>query len=147
METVAGLIPLLVYEDIEAAHDFLVKAFGFQPGGVERDPGGNVVHAEIRWASSVIWLHRVTEEHELASPRSAAPATGGLVVHVDDVDAHFARARDAGAAIDSEPEDQPYGQREYGASDPEGHRWWFATPITDMAGRRHTTRRASDSSC
>jgi hypothetical protein len=38
METVAGLIPLLVYEDIEAAHDFLVKAFGFQPGGVERDP-------------------------------------------------------------------------------------------------------------
>jgi MerR family transcriptional regulator, thiopeptide resistance regulator len=134
METITGVIPLLVYEDIEAAHDFLVKAFGFQPGGVERDSGGNVVHGEVRWASSVIWLHRVTEEHDLASPRSAAPATGGLVVHVDDVDAHFARARDAGAAIDSGPTDQPYGQREYGARDLEGHRWWFATPITDIAG-------------
>jgi uncharacterized glyoxalase superfamily protein PhnB len=48
----------------------------------------------------------------------------GLVVHVDDVDAHFAHAR---ARIDAEPVDQPYGQREYGARDPEGHRWWFAT--------------------
>jgi MerR family transcriptional regulator, thiopeptide resistance regulator len=138
METVGGLIPLLVYEDIEAAHDFLVKVFGFRPGGVERDPGGNVVHGEVRWASSVIWLHRVTEEHDLASPRSAAPATGGLVVHVDDVDDHFARARDAGAAIDSEPQDQPYGQREYGARDLEGHRWWFATPIADVAGQGGT---------
>jgi uncharacterized glyoxalase superfamily protein PhnB len=44
METITGVIPLLVYEDIEAAHDFLVEAFGFQPGGVERDPDGNVVH-------------------------------------------------------------------------------------------------------
>jgi MerR family transcriptional regulator, thiopeptide resistance regulator len=138
METITGVIPLLVYEDIEAAHDFLVKAFGFQPGGVERDPGGNVVHGEVRWASSVIWLHRVTEEHDLASPRSGAPATGGLVVHVDDVDAHFARARDAAAAIDSEPQDQPYGQREYAAHDLEGHRWWFATPIPDIAGQGDT---------
>ncbi|HEY6415139.1 MAG TPA: VOC family protein [Acidimicrobiales bacterium] len=137
METITGVIPLLVYEDIETAHDFLVRAFGFQPGGVERDPGGNVVHGEVRLASSVIWLHRVTEEHDLASPRSA-PAPGGLVVHVDDVDAHFARARDAGAAIDSEPQDQPYGQREYGARDLEGHRWWFATPITDTAGQGGT---------
>ena len=54
METITGVIPLLVYEDIEAAHDFLVEAFGSQPGGVERDPDGNVVHGEIRWASSVI---------------------------------------------------------------------------------------------
>src|SRR5512134_2158831 len=138
MEMITGVIPLLVYEDIEAAHDFLVKAFGFRPGGVERDPGGNVVHGEIRGASSVIWLHRVTEEPDLASPRSAARATGGLVVHVDDVDAHFARAQDAGAAINSEPQDQPYGQREYGARDIEGHRWWFATPITDMAGQGET---------
>lgn len=138
MEAITGVIPLLVYEDIEAAHDFLVRAFGFEPGGVERDPHGNVVHGEVRWADSVIWLHRVTEEHDLASPRSTGPATGGLVVHVDDVDAHFARARDAGAAIDSEPRDQPYGQREYGARDLEGHRWWFATPITDTAEQRQT---------
>jgi uncharacterized glyoxalase superfamily protein PhnB len=56
-------------------------------------------------------------------------ANSGLVVHVDDVDAHYQRARSAGARIDSEPVDQPYGQREYGARDLEGHRWWFAAPV------------------
>ena len=57
-------------------------------------------------------------------------AGAGIVVHVTDVDEHFARARDAGATISYEPTDQPYGQREYEACDPEGHRWWFATPTT-----------------
>jgi uncharacterized glyoxalase superfamily protein PhnB len=106
-----------------------VKAFGFEPGRVERDADGNVIHGEVRSGDRVIWLHRVTEA-DLASPRSGGPATGGLVVHVDDVDAHFARARATGAPIDSEPSDKPYGQREYGARDLEGHRWWFATPTT-----------------
>jgi len=48
-------------------------------------------------------------------------------VMVDDVDAHYERARKAGAAIDSPPSEQPYGQREYAARDPEGARWYFAT--------------------
>jgi uncharacterized glyoxalase superfamily protein PhnB len=49
-------------------------------------------------------------------------------VHVDDVDAHYESACAAGAKIETEPQNQPYGQREYGVRDPEGHRWWFATP-------------------
>ena len=57
-------------------------------------------------------------------------ANSGLFVDVDDVDADYQRARAAGARIDSEPVDQPYGQREYGARDLEGHRWWFATPVS-----------------
>ena len=55
--------------------------------------------------------------------------SGGLVVHVKDVDAHYKHARDAGAPIDSEPTDQEYGQREYGVRDPEGHRWWLARTL------------------
>jgi len=47
---------------------------------------------------------------------------------VDDVDAHCRRARAAGASIESEPEDKEWGHRMYAASDPEGHRWYFATP-------------------
>ena len=50
-------------------------------------------------------------------------------IQVDDVDAHYERARSAGAHFDSAPSDQPYGQREYGARDPEGHRWWFMMPL------------------
>ena len=124
------IIPLLVYEDIEAGHDFLVSAFGLQAGRIDRDNEGQVVHGEVHTGSEVIWLHRVTSEHGLISARWRDAASSGLVVNVDDVDAHYERARAAGASIDSSPVDQPYGRREYEARDPEGHRWWFGTPLS-----------------
>lgn len=123
------VIPILVYENIEAAHDFLVEAFGFATGGIHHDDEGTAVHAEVRAGDTAIWLHRVTPEHELASPGSSADASSGLVIWVEDVDAHSAHARQRGARLDSEPQDKPYGQREYGARDVEGHRWWFASPL------------------
>ena len=106
------IIPILVYEDIPSAHDFLVDAFGFVSGGVQRTPDGETVHGEVRAGELLIWLHRAAPEHNLASPRSQSVATGGLVVHTDDVDAHYANARERGASVESEPKDQPYGQRE-----------------------------------
>ena len=129
MTKVERVIPILVYEDIPSAHDFLVDAFGFAPGGVQRTPDGVAVHGEVRAGDLPIWLHRAAPEHNLASPRSQAVATGGLVVHIDDVDVHCAHARERGASVEGEPRDQPYGQREYGARDPEGHRWWFASSL------------------
>ncbi len=120
---------MLVYEDIEAAHDFLVNAFGFQAGRIDRDGDGNTVHGEVLAGVEVIWLHRVTAEHNMVSPRLQADAHGGLAVTVEDVDAHYERARAAGARIERPPVDQPYGRREYAARDPEGHRWWFGTPL------------------
>jgi uncharacterized glyoxalase superfamily protein PhnB len=129
MSRVDRIIPLLVYEDIAAAHDFLVDAFGFASGGVRRDGEGRAVHAEVRVGELAIWLHRVAADLQLASPRALPAAATGLVVYVEDVDAHFARARGRGAHIEREPADMPYGQREYGARDLEGHRWWFATPV------------------
>ena len=128
MPTISRVIPLLVYEDIPAAHDFLVEAFGFTSGGVERNAEGQAVHAEVRAGDLVMWLHRVATKFGLASPRSLPAASTGFVVHVDDIDAHCERARAHGAHLESEPQDMPYGQREYGVRDPEGHRWWFATP-------------------
>jgi MerR family transcriptional regulator, thiopeptide resistance regulator len=130
MTTFERVVPVLTYQDIAAAHDFLVRAFGFAPGGLHRTPDGQAVHGEVRAGDAAIWLHQVTTEYQLESPLAGAVAHSGLFVHVDDVDAHYERARGAGARIDSEPADQPYGQREYGARDPEGHRWWFASPVT-----------------
>ena len=104
MPTIERIIPVLTYRDIPAAHDFLVQAFGFASGGVHRTPDGQAVHGEVRAGEAAIWLHRVTAEHHLDSPLAT------------DI---------AGARIDSEPVDQPYGQREYGARDLEGHRSWL----------------------
>ena len=122
-----AVVPVLVYEDIEAAHDFLVATFGFVSGGLHRLGDGTVVHAEVRAGDNPIWLHRVTAEHDLDAPGPVSH--GGLTVLVDDVDAHHARSVAAGARIDSVPTDQDYGLREYGCRDPEGHRWWFSTPV------------------
>jgi MerR family transcriptional regulator, thiopeptide resistance regulator len=129
MSHIDRITPVLTYRDIAAAHDFLVQAFGFRSGGVHCTPEGEAVHGEVRAGDAAIWLHRVTAEHRLDSPLATDVANSGLVVHVDDVDAHYRHARAAGARIDSEPIDQPYGQREYGARDPEGHRWWFVAPL------------------
>jgi MerR family transcriptional regulator, thiopeptide resistance regulator len=129
MPSIDRVIPLLVYRDIPAAHDFLVKAFGFQAGGVVRSPDGQAVHGEVQAGDTTIWLHRETSQHNLDSPLGPSISNNGLVVQVDDVDAHYRQARAAGANIENEPVDQPYGQREYGVRDLEGQRWWFATAI------------------
>jgi uncharacterized glyoxalase superfamily protein PhnB len=131
MSTVKRVIPLLVYKDIAAAHDFLVKTFGFEAGGVERTDEGRAIHGEVRAGDTTIWLHRVTAEHEL--DYSTAMESSGLVVFVDNVDEHYKRVRASDAHIDSELQDMPYGQREYGVHDMEGHRWWFATPLSAQA--------------
>jgi uncharacterized glyoxalase superfamily protein PhnB len=122
-----AVVPILVYEDIEAAHDFLVGTFGLTSGGLHRLDDGTVVHGEVRNGDAPIWLHRVTPESQMDSPRHAAMSQGGLSVRIPDVDAHFARVKATGARIEREPADQPYGLREYGVRDPENHRWWFSS--------------------
>ena len=74
-----------------------------------------------------IWLHRANPADDLTSPSALPSQSTGLAVLVPDVDAHHAHACARGAAVDSCPVDQPYGRREYGARDLEGHRWWFGT--------------------
>ena len=95
MSNFERIIPVLTYQDIPAAHDFLVHAFGFDGGGVYRNAEGQPIHGEVRAGDATIWLHRVTAEHRLNSPLVSDVAHSGLFVHVDDVDAHYERARAA----------------------------------------------------
>lgn len=92
---------------------------------------------------SAIWMHRATAEHGLTSPKGLAAVSSGVVVLVDDVDDHFRRARAAGAVIEHEPADQPYGQREDSARDPEGGRWYFATRTAPVCRARERPRRST----
>jgi MerR family transcriptional regulator, thiopeptide resistance regulator len=121
-------IPILVYADLQAAHEHLTRVFGFQ-GRLDSDENGQAVHGEVDLGDGVLWLHQESDEYRLASPDNAGISTGMMAVVVDDVDDHFARARDEGADIVYEPVDQPYGYREYSARDPEGHLWSFMKPL------------------
>ena len=107
----------------------MVGTFGLTSGGLHRLDDGTVVHGEVRNGDAPIWLHRVTAESEMDSPHQAPASHGGLSVRIPDVDAHYARVKAAGARIESEPTDQPYGLREYGVRDLENHRWWFSSPL------------------
>jgi uncharacterized glyoxalase superfamily protein PhnB len=73
MKDLPPVVPLLVYDDIERAQEFLVRAFGFEAGIIERTPSGDVVHGEVHLGGQVIWLHQVIEDDgwvsQTASPR------------------------------------------------------------------------------
>ncbi len=127
--TTQTVTPILIYEDIAAAHEFLVTMFGFEPGRIDRDDNGAVVHGEATIGGKTVWLHRVDPEHGLGAAGRLGAASGMLNVFLDDVDAHHERVAAAGALIIYPPTDMPYGQREFGAYDSEGRPWSFATRL------------------
>jgi len=118
-------ISILVYKDMEAAYDHLVRVFGLGAGKLTRDNEGHVIHGELHAGDGVVWLHPESAKWHLASPSSLGASTAMMAVMVDDVDAHFLHAKQQGAVIDYEPVDQPYGYREYSARDTEGGMWSF----------------------
>lgn len=123
-------ITLLVYRDLAAAHRWLVDVLGLRPGELTI-VDDRAVHGEVYAGDGVIWLHREAPEHGMFSPLAVGGVTASLAVDVDDVDAHHARVRDAGAEVVGPPVDQPYGYREYSVRDPEGHLWSFQQPIPE----------------
>ncbi|HEY7705923.1 MAG TPA: VOC family protein [Gaiellaceae bacterium] len=120
------IAPYLLYEDGAAAIDFLTSAFGFEQV-VRMDEGDVVAHAELRLGDDPVMLGQPGGDYR--NPRNADHHTALVHVYVDDVDAHYERARTAGAEIVEEPTDQEYGDRRYAAKDPEGHLWFFAAPL------------------
>ncbi len=120
--------PMLAYRDAPAAIEFLGKAFGFEELFRMEMPDGTIGHAEVGCDGVRIMLASEFPAMAFESPRGTETRYSQLYVIVDDVDAHFARARDAGAIILSEPVEE-HGDRSYRANDPEGHRWIFASPL------------------
>jgi PhnB protein len=110
-----NIFPGLRYRDEHAAMEWLTKAFGFQRHALFTDDDGKVVHAEMRLGPGIVMLG--------AAPECAEGFN--VYVYVENVDAHHARARDAGAEIVRPLADTAHGSREYGARDLDGHHWYF----------------------
>lgn len=116
--------------------EWLCRAFGFEVRLKVEGEGGRIEHSELTYGEGLIMVggERTGSASrwgvDMRSPRAAGCNTQGLMVFVDDVDAHCAQARAAGARIVDEPSVHDYGEeywadRAYGAVDPEGHLWWF----------------------
>ncbi len=119
--------PYLNYEDIGAMMAWLAQAFGLVERHSMRSADGKVMHAEMGLHDGVVMMG--SPGGDFRNPKRLGQVTQSLYVYIDDLDAHCERARGAGAKIIEEPADQPYGDRRYGASDPEGHHWYFASRL------------------
>ena len=118
--------PYLFYDDVPDAIAFLTRAFGFVEQMRTATPRGGM-HAQLTLDDQLVMLGQGAGEKLHRSPRSVGAATSGVFVYLADVDAHYARARAAGAEILDSPADLSYG-RSYTAIDPQGQRWFFTTP-------------------
>lgn len=118
----ATVIPVLYYADVEAAAEWLCKAFGFS---VRLRIRSHRVQLRVGDSSLVI-AQQLVRQNESTMPNSAT------MIRVKDADAHFDAACRAGAFILSEPVTQPYGERQYSAKDPFGHIWTFSQSVADV---------------
>jgi uncharacterized protein YceH (UPF0502 family) len=121
------ITPYLLYEDADAAVEWLVRAFGFRV--VERTIGGaGGTHVELGTDPHGTRVYLGQPPGDFAGPGTVG-RTSLVFALVDDVDGHHARALAAGAEIVEEPNDAPTGHRRYGCRDPQGHEWFFARPL------------------
>lgn len=125
------LTPYLQYEDVAAALEWLTRVYGFKETLRFTDADGRVSHAEMAAGSGEFMLGEPGGGYR--NPRHTGTRHSFVHIMVDDVDAHCARARAAGATILAEPRDMEYGLRAYRTEDPEGHRWDFATQLRELA--------------
>ncbi|MFQ5698398.1 MAG: VOC family protein [Myxococcota bacterium] len=130
-ENMPRITPYLLYEDVAGALTWLSRTFGFEERLRLPAPDGSVAHAEMELSDGVIMMGHPGPEYR--NPKRLGQVTQQLYVYVDDVDAHFEHSRREGASILHKPEDQFYGDRRYAAEDPEGHHWYFAQKVRDVA--------------
>jgi len=121
------LSPVLYYERTETL-DWLADAFGLEIRVRIPDAEGRIVHGELFLDDARIIVGQPVDSRNWTTPTRAGVNTQSVYALVDDVDDHYERAQSHGATILVPPEDM-HGDRRYLAADPEGHHWWFLTPI------------------
>lgn len=126
----------VVYRNAAKMIDWLCDAFGFELRLKVEGDDGKIVYSELVYGGGLIMVNDERAGADarfgvnMRSPLSVDANTQSMMIYVDDVDAHCARARAAGARIADEPSVHDYGEdywadRSYGAVDPEGHIWWI----------------------
>jgi uncharacterized glyoxalase superfamily protein PhnB len=128
------IFPILRYNDARGAIQSLCATFGFIELFSVPESGPVIRHAQLKLGTNVVMLGTVRPSDGMTSPMVLGASTQALYVYVEDLDAHFERARATGAQIVSPPDDTDFGSREYHVRDVEGHLWTFGTflPAADQ---------------
>jgi len=119
------VIPQIPYPDVTKAAEWLRDTFGFT---VRLVIGNHRIQMNVGDGAIIV-----------VEPRTD-PATGHIdrafpLVRVENIDSHCEQARKHGAKIIGEPQDYPYGERQYKAEDFAGHIWSFSQSISNVDPR------------
>ncbi len=124
-DRVPNIFPGLKYRDAPAAIAWLGKTLGFSTKLEVPNPDGTIAHAELQIGPGLVMLGSRRDPPMPGNPWDTVDQ--GIYVAVDEVDAHYDRAKAAGAEIVRELADTDYGSREYSVRDSEGYLWSFGT--------------------
>ena len=120
-----SVTPYLMVQGVAALIDFLKQAFGADEIFRMPRPDGAIMHAEVKIGDSMIMMGEAMGEHQ--------PMPGSICLYVNDADAVYQCALQAGATTMMEPGDQFWGDRQAGIKDPVGNFWWIATHKEDVS--------------
>lgn len=131
--TLPTIGPCIWYRDPRAAIDWLEAAFGFERRMVVDDGKGGVVHSELTLGDGYVMVVGPPRDRAVSPAGFGGRSTQGVHVQLrDGLDALCERARTAGARIEREPENQPYGDRVFTCRDLEDHPWSFGQTVTSL---------------
>lgn len=126
----ASLLAHITYQNIPEAVAWLTKTFGFVENFRYGSPDGVIQGVQMHLGDA--WIMLNSPRTDRGSPEQLGGWSQSLTVFVDDVDAHFARAKAAGARIVEDMNETMYGERQFGVIDLEGHHWLIAKHVRDV---------------
>ncbi|MBO0827345.1 MAG: VOC family protein [Streptosporangiales bacterium] len=138
-----SITPFVVVTDGANAIEFYQRVFDAEVVSRNDMPDGSVAHAEIRIGDSILQLSDPNPEYGLVSPGTDDAVSASLALYVEDVDATFAKAVDAGATVREPPQTFVTGDRFGSILDPYGRRWAIMTRVEDVS-REEAERRVNE---
>ena len=127
-----SLTPAITVGDAAKAIEFYKRAFAAQEKERFLGPDGRIMHAEVKIGDSLLMMGEEMPQMGCLSPLSLKGTPGSLYLYVEDVDAVFERAVQAGAQVQMPVADMFWGDRCGTLADPFGHKWSIATHKEDL---------------
>jgi uncharacterized glyoxalase superfamily protein PhnB len=134
------LTPNLVCRNASAAIDFYKKVFGATELMRMPGPGGAVMHAELKFGDSIVFVNDTMSKIGLKWPAAGETSPQYLHLYVEDVDRTFQHALDSGATVDIPLQDMFWGDRYGKVTDPFGQQWGIATHKEDVSNEEMQRR-------
>ncbi|QYK52924.1 MAG: VOC family protein [Fimbriimonadaceae bacterium] len=123
----------LIVDGADAAIELYKKALGAEVMSVHKMPDGKVLNAQLRIGSSMLMLNDEWPDWGAIGPKKIGNTAVTMHLYVEDVDAAWQRAVDAGFEVSMPLDNAPWGDRYGSLKDPFGHSWSMATHIEDVS--------------